>query len=167
MMDFLAPEYYLFFLPVVFLLTFGIASRQRRRQIFILLVMSYLFFWLASGWHLLLLLDTPRAIRTQGLKSEYFLCAAFTPMACVSAWPQRVSIIALDALHSLICSPSSMSAMQRALLHSSMNFPSALREHAHVSCTHQTTSQTYVYNIHTSNTLTYKFSTQFYPGVNS
>ena len=55
-MDFVTPEYYLYFLPVVFLLTFGVASRQRRRQILILLVMSYVFFWLASGWHLILLL---------------------------------------------------------------------------------------------------------------
>ena len=55
-MDFLTPEYYLFFLPAVFLLTFGLASRRRRRQILILLVMSYVFFWLASGWHLILLL---------------------------------------------------------------------------------------------------------------
>ena len=54
-MDFVSPEYYLYFLPVVFLLTFGVASRQRR-QILILLVMSYVFFWLASGWHLILLL---------------------------------------------------------------------------------------------------------------
>ena len=67
-MDFLAPEYYLFFLPVVFLLTFGIASRQRRRQILILLVMSYLFFWLASGWHLLLLLISTCIDWTAGRK---------------------------------------------------------------------------------------------------
>ena len=48
-MDFVTPEYYLYFLPVVFLLTFGVASRQRRRQILILLVMSYVFFWLAPA----------------------------------------------------------------------------------------------------------------------
>ncbi len=53
-MDFVTPSYYLYFLPLVFMLTFGLASRQRRRQILILLVMSYVFFWLASGWHLIL-----------------------------------------------------------------------------------------------------------------
>ena len=54
-MDFVTPEYYLYFLPAVVFLTIGIASRKRRIQILILLVMSYLFFWLASGWHILLL----------------------------------------------------------------------------------------------------------------
>ena len=56
-MNFVSPEYYLYFLPVVFFLTFGVASRQRRRQILILLVMSYVFYWLASGWHLILHVD--------------------------------------------------------------------------------------------------------------
>ena len=67
-MDFLTPEYYLFFLPVVFLLTFGIASKKRRRQILILLVMSYVFFWLASGWHLILLLISTCIDWTAGRK---------------------------------------------------------------------------------------------------
>ncbi|MGB1355230.1 MAG: MBOAT family O-acyltransferase [Poseidonia sp.] len=67
-MDFVTPEYYLYFLPVVFLLTFGIASRQRRRQILILLVMSYVFFWLASGWHLILLLISTCIDWTAGRK---------------------------------------------------------------------------------------------------
>ena len=48
-MDFVTAEYYLYFLPVVFLLTFGVASRQRRRQILILLVMSYVFFLARLG----------------------------------------------------------------------------------------------------------------------
>ena len=67
-MDFVTPEYYLYFLPVVFLLTFGVASRQRRRQILILLVMSYVFFWLASGWHLILLLISTCIDWTAGQK---------------------------------------------------------------------------------------------------
>jgi alginate O-acetyltransferase complex protein AlgI len=54
--DFVTSGYYLWFLPLVVLLTLGIATRQRRRQVLVLLSMSYLFFWLASGWHLLLLL---------------------------------------------------------------------------------------------------------------
>ena len=56
------------FPPLVFLLTFGVASRQRRRQILILLVMSYVFFWLASGWHLILLLISTCIDWTAGRK---------------------------------------------------------------------------------------------------
>lgn len=67
-MDFITSTYYLYFLPVVFLLTFGIASRQRRRQVLILLVMSYIFFWLASGWHLILLLISTCIDWTAGRK---------------------------------------------------------------------------------------------------
>ena len=67
-MDFVTPEYYRYFLPLVFLLTFGVASRQRRRQILILLVMSYVFFWLASGWHLILLLISTCIDLTAGRK---------------------------------------------------------------------------------------------------
>jgi alginate O-acetyltransferase complex protein AlgI len=56
MMDFVTPEYYFWFLPLVFLCTFVIGFRKRRRQIGILLASSYLFFCLASGWHIILLL---------------------------------------------------------------------------------------------------------------
>ena len=55
-MDFVTPSYYLFFLPLVFALTIGLASKRKRTQILILLTLSYLFFWLASGWHLILLI---------------------------------------------------------------------------------------------------------------
>jgi alginate O-acetyltransferase complex protein AlgI len=55
-MDFVTPSYYLYFLPIVFILTIGLASKRRRAQILILLSMSYVFFWLASGWHIILLL---------------------------------------------------------------------------------------------------------------
>ena len=55
-MDFITTDYYFWFLPIVFLATFTIGRKKRRKQILILLVSSYVFFWLASGWHILLLL---------------------------------------------------------------------------------------------------------------
>ncbi|MDA9166329.1 hypothetical protein N9O16_02435 [Candidatus Poseidoniaceae archaeon] len=55
-MDFITNDYYFWFLPIVFLATFTIGHKKRRKQILILLVSSYVFFWLASGWHILLLL---------------------------------------------------------------------------------------------------------------
>ncbi|HIL65978.1 MAG TPA: MBOAT family protein, partial [Candidatus Poseidoniales archaeon] len=55
-MDFVTPEYYYWFLPIVFLCTFTIGNKKRRRQIGILLASSYVFFWFASGWHIILLL---------------------------------------------------------------------------------------------------------------
>lgn len=55
-MNFVTADYYFWFLPVVFLATFTIGHKKRRKQILILLVSSYVFFWLASGWHILLLL---------------------------------------------------------------------------------------------------------------
>jgi alginate O-acetyltransferase complex protein AlgI len=55
-MDFVTPEYYYWFLPIVFLCTFTIGNNKRRRQIGILLASSYVFFWFASGWHIMLLL---------------------------------------------------------------------------------------------------------------
>jgi len=50
-MDFVNPDYYLYFLPAVFVLAMWASLGKRKPQIIILLVMSYLFFWLASGWH--------------------------------------------------------------------------------------------------------------------
>ena len=67
-MDFVTPEYYLYFLPAVVFLTIGIASSKKRIQILILLVMSYLFFWLASGWHILLLFISTCVDWTAGKK---------------------------------------------------------------------------------------------------
>ena len=55
-MDFITPEYYYWFLPIVFLCTFVIGNKRRRKQIGILLASSYVFFWFASGWHIILLL---------------------------------------------------------------------------------------------------------------
>ena len=57
-MDFVTSDYYLWFLPIVFFLTFTIGSKKRRRQIGILMASSYVFFWLASGWHIILLITS-------------------------------------------------------------------------------------------------------------
>ena len=67
-MDFVTSEYYIWFLPIVFLLTFTVGSKQRRRQIGILMVSSYVFFWLASGWHMILLLTSTLVDWTAGKK---------------------------------------------------------------------------------------------------
>ena len=67
-MDFITSNYYLYFLPVVVFLTIGLAFRRRRMQILILLSMSYVFFWLASGWHLILLLISTCIDWTAGKK---------------------------------------------------------------------------------------------------
>ena len=55
-MDFVTLDYYRYFLPVAFILAMWVSLGRRKPQIMILLGMSYLFFWLASGWHVLLLL---------------------------------------------------------------------------------------------------------------
>jgi len=56
--DFTNPQYYLWFLPVTLILVFAVSKRKRSRQIGILCAMSYTFFILASGWHVLLLLTS-------------------------------------------------------------------------------------------------------------
>ena len=55
-MDFVTTDYYLYFLPAAFILSIWLSFGVRKYQISILLLMSYLFFWFASGWHLILLL---------------------------------------------------------------------------------------------------------------
>ena len=67
-MDFVTSDYYLWFLPIVFLLTFTVGHKQKRRQIGILMVSSYVFFWFASGWHMLLLLTSTIVDWTAGKK---------------------------------------------------------------------------------------------------
>lgn len=67
-MDFITTEYYLFFLPVAFLLAMGISIGKHKSQIIILLGMSYIFFWLASGWHVLLLMLSTCVDWTAGSK---------------------------------------------------------------------------------------------------
>ena len=54
--DFTEIGYYYWFLPAVIILTFGILKNNLKKQIIILTVMSYLFFILASGWHIILLI---------------------------------------------------------------------------------------------------------------
>ena len=55
-MDFTSFEYYLYFLPIVIILVFSVSFSKKPLQIAILLFSSWLFFWFASGWHLILLL---------------------------------------------------------------------------------------------------------------
>ena len=67
-MDFVSVEYYIYFLPAVFFLAMWTTLGSKRPQIMILLIMSYLFFWLASGWHILLLLISTCVDWTAGAK---------------------------------------------------------------------------------------------------
>ena len=53
--NFMSPGYYIIFLPIVILFV-EFYRKDLDKQIKILLLMSYLFFILASGWHLLLLI---------------------------------------------------------------------------------------------------------------
>jgi len=55
-LDFVTPEYYLYFLPVVVAAVFFLRQGKRNLQVTVMLLMSYLFFWFASGWHIILLL---------------------------------------------------------------------------------------------------------------
>lgn len=55
-MDFVTAGYYFWFVPLVVSLVFILRKQGKERQIAVILLMSYLFFWLASGWHLVLLL---------------------------------------------------------------------------------------------------------------
>ena len=57
-MDFVNFNYYSIFLPIAIISVLFFARNKRNYQITILLLMSYVFFWLASGWHILLLLTS-------------------------------------------------------------------------------------------------------------
>ena len=57
-MDFVTTEYYTIFIPIVVILVLLLARGKRNSQVLIMLTMSYVFFWLASGWHVLLLLTS-------------------------------------------------------------------------------------------------------------
>jgi alginate O-acetyltransferase complex protein AlgI len=57
-MDFVTPEYYTIFIPIVVILVLFLAKGKKNAQVLVMLTMSYLFFWLASGWHILLLLTS-------------------------------------------------------------------------------------------------------------
>ena len=67
-MDFVTPEYYTIFLPIVVILVLFIGRKNRDTQILVMLAMSYIFFWLASGWHVLLLLTSTLVDWTAGQK---------------------------------------------------------------------------------------------------
>lgn len=67
-MDFVTSEYYFYFLPMAFVLAMWLSFGIRKYQISILVLMSYLFFWFASGWHLILLLISTCVDWTAGAK---------------------------------------------------------------------------------------------------
>ena len=54
-MDFTTPGYYYWFLPLAIALYFFVLKGKRDQRVILLVAMSYLFFWMASGWHFLLL----------------------------------------------------------------------------------------------------------------
>ena len=64
--NFMNLGYYLWFLPVTLVLVLGLSRGRRTRQVGILCAMSYLFFVLASGWHVLLLLTSTLVDWTSG-----------------------------------------------------------------------------------------------------
>ena len=67
-MDFVTQEYYSIFLPIVVIAVLFVARKKRNLQVTIMLLMSYIFFWLASGWHVLLLLTSTLVDWTAGKK---------------------------------------------------------------------------------------------------
>ena len=68
LMDFVTTEYYSMFLPIVVILVLFIGRNRRDFQVLTMLAMSYIFFWLASGWHVLLLLTSTLVDWTAGKK---------------------------------------------------------------------------------------------------
>ena len=69
-MNFTTPEYYTMFLPIVVILVLFIARGKRNAQVMVMLTFSYIFFWLASGWHIILLLISTLVDWTAGKKIE-------------------------------------------------------------------------------------------------
>ena len=67
-MDFTTPEYYTIFLPIVVVLVLFIGRKSREMPVLVMLAMSYIFFWLASGWHVILLLTSTIIDWTAGKK---------------------------------------------------------------------------------------------------
>ena len=67
-MDFVTSEYYTIFIPIVVVLVLFLARGRRNAQVLVMLTMSYVFFWLASGWHVLLLLTSTIVDWTTGKK---------------------------------------------------------------------------------------------------
>ncbi len=56
-MDFTEPAYYAVFLPTAIFFVW-LTKKRTGRQLGVLLAMSYIFFFLASGWHLVLLISS-------------------------------------------------------------------------------------------------------------
>lgn len=56
--DFTSPEYYFWFLPMVMFGVLVFSRGQKNVQLGLILIFSYIFFLLASGWHILLLLTS-------------------------------------------------------------------------------------------------------------
>ena len=54
-MDFTTPGYYSWFLPITCISVLFLTKKNRRVQMALILLMSYVFFVLASGWHVILL----------------------------------------------------------------------------------------------------------------
>jgi alginate O-acetyltransferase complex protein AlgI len=54
-MDFTTLGYYTWFLPLVVVAVMVLARHRKAPQIGLILLASYVFFWLASGWHVILL----------------------------------------------------------------------------------------------------------------
>ena len=67
-MDFVTSEYYKIFLPIVVILVLFVGRQKRDLQVLVMLAMSYIFFWLASGWHVILLLTSTIVDWTAGKK---------------------------------------------------------------------------------------------------
>ncbi|RAH09170.1 MAG: MBOAT family protein [Euryarchaeota archaeon TMED85] len=54
-MNFTSIGYYSWFLPLTVFLVLVVSKNKKSSQMGIILLFSYLFFWLASGWHVILL----------------------------------------------------------------------------------------------------------------
>ena len=54
-MDFTTLGYYTWFLPAVVVAVMVLARHRKAPQMGLILLASYVFFWLASGWHVILL----------------------------------------------------------------------------------------------------------------
>ena len=54
-MDFTSFDYYAWFLPLTCFMVLIFSKNRKSSQMGLILLFSYLFFWLASGWHVILL----------------------------------------------------------------------------------------------------------------
>jgi alginate O-acetyltransferase complex protein AlgI len=56
--DFTSPDYYIWFLPMVIFGVLVLSRGKKNIQLGLILLFSYIFFLLASGWHILLLMTS-------------------------------------------------------------------------------------------------------------